>query len=127
MKIQLTSIHVDDPVKAFKFYTQTLGFEKKMYMPEAQLAIVVSPEDRKGAALLLEPSDNPIAKKYKEGLYEQGIPVMVFSVANLETEYHRLKEAGVEFKKEPAKTDWGYEAIFDDTCGNVVQLIQEQV
>lgn len=124
MKIQLTSVHVDDPIKAFEFYTEILGFEEQTYMPDANVAIVVSPEDPEGTALLLEPSDNPIAKKYKEGLYREGIPAIVFSVTNIEAEYNRLKEAGVEFEKEPTQTEWGYEAIFGDTCGNYIQLIQ---
>lgn len=124
MKIQLTSIHVDDPIKAFKFYTEILDFKEQMYMPDAYLAIVVSPEDPEGTALLLEPSDNPIAKDYKEGLYEEGLPAIVFGVEDIKKEYKRLKGKGVVFKKEPTKTDWGYEAIFDDTCGNYIQLVQ---
>lgn len=124
MKIQLTSVHVNDPIEAFKFYTEILGFEKQMYMPEAYVAIVVSPEDSEGTALLLEPSDNPIAKKYKEGLYEQGIPAITFGVENLHAEYERLKQLGVTFKKEPTQTDWGYEAVFDDTSGNFIHLAQ---
>ena len=124
MKIQLTSIHVEDPIKAFEFYTEILGFVEQTYMPEAQVAIVVSPEDSKGTALLLEPTDNSITKKYKERLYEQDIPALVLSVADIETEYHHLKEAGVDFKKQPTKTEWGHEAIFDDTCGNYIQLVE---
>lgn len=124
MKIQLTSVHVDNPIKAFEFYTEILGFKEQMYMPDAHVAIVVSPEDPEGTALLLEPSDNPIAKDYKEGLYEQGIPAIVFGVEDLQKEFERLRKAGVEFKKEPIRTDWGYEAILDDTCGNYIQLAQ---
>ncbi|MCW9705664.1 VOC family protein [Fodinibius salsisoli] len=124
MKIQLTSVHVDDPIKAFEFYTQVLGFKEHMYMPDAYVAIVVSPEEPEGTALLLEPSDNPIAQKYKEGLYREGIPAIVFSVPDIKKEYERLKEQGVKFKKEPTQTDWGWEAVFDDTCGNYIQLAQ---
>lgn len=124
MKIAMTSIHVDDPQEAFKFYTEKLGFKEQMYMPEADLAIVVSKEDPEGTTLLLEPSGNPIAKKYKEGLYEEDIPVIVFGTDDIQNEYEKLKEKGVEFSKEPTKTDWGYEAVFDDTCGNLIQLAQ---
>jgi len=124
MKISMTSIHVDDPYDAFTFYTETLGFKEQMFVPEADLAIVVSPEDPDGTALLLEPSNNPIAKNYKAGLYEEGLPAIVFGVKDIQKEYERLKEAGVVFKKAPAKTDWGYEAVFDDTCGNFIQLVQ---
>lgn len=125
MKIPLTSIHVDDPVKAFEFYTQKLGFVEKMYMPEAQVAIIAAAEYPDGTQLLLEPSDNPIAKKYMEGLYEQDIPAITFGVEDLQQEYEKLLDYGVEFVKEPTKTDWGYEAVFDDTCGNYIQLVQQ--
>lgn len=125
MKISLTSVHVEDPIKAFEFYTQKLGFVEKIYMPEAQVAIIVSPEDSEGTALLLEPSDNPIAKNYMEGLYEQNLPAIVLGVKDIKQEYKKLKEKGVEFTKEPTQTDWGYEAIFDDTCGNLIQLAQQ--
>ncbi|MDR8393901.1 VOC family protein [Aliifodinibius sp. S!AR15-10] len=124
MKISLTSIHVDDPIEAFKFYTEILGFKEQVFMPEASLAIVVSPEEPEGTGLLLEPSDNPVAQQYKEGLYEQGLPAIVFGVEDIEAEYERLKNAGVAFTKEPTKTDWGYEAIFDDSCGNYIQMAQ---
>jgi len=77
-------------------------------MPEAQLAIVVSPEEPDGTALLLEPSDNPIAKAYKEGLYKAGIPVIVFGVKDIQKEYERLKSLGVVFKKRANKNRMGY-------------------
>ena len=81
MKIGLTSVFVHDPIAAFKFYTEVLGFVKRMYMPEAWIAIVVSPEEPDGTGLLLEPNHNAIAKTYQKGLYKAGIPVIVFSVA----------------------------------------------
>lgn len=125
MKIGMVSIHVDDPLKAFKFYTEVLGFVEKLYMPEAYVAIVASPEQPDGTQLLLEPSDNPIAKAYMEGLYQSGIPAIVFSAPDdIHAEYERLKEKGVVFKKAPTQTEWGVEAIFDDTCGNYIQLYQ---
>jgi predicted enzyme related to lactoylglutathione lyase len=124
MKIAMTGVHVNSPVEAFKFYTEVLGFIEKMYMPEAQLAIVVSPEEFEGTALLLEPNDNPIAKAYQEGLYKAGIPVIVFGVEDIQKEYERLKSLGVIFKKEPAKTEWGTLAMFEDTCGNLIQIHQ---
>lgn len=124
MKISLTNVHVDDPIKAFKFYTEVLGFAERLYMPDANLAIVHSPEDANGTGLLLEPSDHPIARAYKEGLYEEGYPAIVLGVEDIQKEYDRLKKAGVAFTKEPTKTDWGFEAVFDDTCGNLIQLAQ---
>ncbi len=124
MKIKLTSVFVNDPVAAFKFYTEVLGFVKKMYMPEANLAIVVSPEEPEGTALLLEPNDNPIAKTYQEALYKAGLPPIVFGVEDIQKEYERLKKLGVVFRKEPTKTEWGIETLFEDTCGNLIQLHQ---
>ncbi len=126
MRISLTSIHVDNPGKAFKFYTEVLGFKERMYVPVANLAIVAAPNALPGVGLLLEPSDNQIAQNYMEGLRRKGHPAIVLSVEDIQKEYERLKEAGVVFKKEPAKTDWGFEAIFDDTCGNWIQLAQMQ-
>ncbi|MFC2164550.1 VOC family protein [Acidobacteriota bacterium] len=126
MKIKLVSVFVNSPVDAFKFYTEVLGFKEKMYIPEAYLAIVVSPEDPDGTQLLLEPNDHPIAKTYQKGIYKEGLPVIVLSVEDIQKEYHRLKKLGVVFKKEPIKQEWGIEAVFDDTCGNYIQLVQTE-
>ena len=124
MKIALTSVLVDDPIKAFKFYTEVLGFVERMYIPEAYLAIVVSPEDRDGTGLLLEPNNNPISKPFQQGVYEMGLPIIVFSVADIQQEYERLLARGVVFREPPTKTDWGIQAVFDDTCGNFIQIVQ---
>ena len=124
MKIALTSVYVNDPIAAFGFYTEILGFVEQLYMPEANLAIVVSPEEPSGTALLLEPNDNPIAKTYQTALYEAELPVIIFSVDNIQSEYQRLKATGVVFRKEPTKTDVGVETVLEDTCGNLVQLYQ---
>jgi predicted enzyme related to lactoylglutathione lyase len=124
MRIGLTNVFVDDPAKAFKFYTDVLGFTERMFIPEAQLAIVASPEDPAGTGLLLEPNGNPIASTYQQALYQQGLPAIVLSVDDIQGEYERLKARGVQFTGEPAKTDWGTQAVFDDTCGNYIQLHQ---
>jgi predicted enzyme related to lactoylglutathione lyase len=124
MKISLTSVFVDDPVKAFKFYTEVLGFVERMYMPEAWLAIVASPEEPDGTGLLLEPNNNPIGKTYQQAIYEQGLPAIVFGVEDVQKEYERLKGLGVAFSQEPTKMDWGTQAVFDDTCGNYIQIHQ---
>jgi predicted enzyme related to lactoylglutathione lyase len=125
MKISLVSVIVNDPIKAFKFYTETLGFVEKMYMPEMQLAIVVSPEDPNGTALLLEPNANPISQTFQEAVYALGLPPIIFGVADVQKEYERLKKLGVEFRQEPTKTEWGIQAIFEDTCGNLIQISQQ--
>lgn len=124
MKINLTSVFVNNPIEAFSVYTEKLGFIKRMYMPEAWLAIVASPEEPEGTGLMLEPNTNPIARTYQEGLYQSGIPAMVFSVPDLQAEYERLKGLGIVFKQEPTKVDWGIQSVFDDTCGNFIMLIQ---
>ncbi len=93
-------------------------------MPEANLAIVVSPEQPEGTGLLLEPNDNPIEKTYQDAIYKSGLPVIVFSVDDIQREYERLIQLGVMFKKEPTKTDWGTDTVFEDTCGNLMQLHQ---
>ncbi len=124
MKIKMTSVHVEDPADAFKFYTETLGFVEVMFVPEANLAIVASPEEPQGTMLLLEPSDNPIVKPYRDGLLAQGLAAMTFSVDDIASEHDRLTKLGVVFKQNPTKTDFGTEAVFDDTCGNFIQLIE---
>ena len=124
MRIALTSVSVVDPIAAFKFYTEKLGFKEKTYIPEAQIAMVVSPEDPDGTTLLLEPRGAYGSDKYFEGIYEAGLPVIVFAVDDVRKEYEILKDRGVIFTKEPTKTDWGTEAIFDDTCGHYIQIYQ---
>ena len=124
MKITMASVIVTDPVKAHAFYTETLGFISRMFVPEARMAIVVSPEDPDGTGLLLEPNDNPLSKAFQEGVYAQGIPVIVFGVPDVRQEYERLRGLGVTFKGEPTTAEWGTGAVFDDTCGNFIQLHQ---
>ena len=126
MKIGMTSVFVNSPADAFKFYTETLGFAEVMYLPEMNLAIVASPLDINGTALLLEPNDNPIAKTYQEELYKAGIPVIVFSTENIRDEYERLKKLGVVFKMDPTETEWGIQAVFDDNSGNWITLHQNK-
>jgi predicted enzyme related to lactoylglutathione lyase len=124
MKIALTSVIVNSPLEAFTFYTEVLGFVKKLYIPEAQVAIVVSPEEPDGTAILLEPNGNPISKTFQEAVYQAGLPLIVFGTADIHKEYERLKQLGVVFRSAPTKTDWGIEAVFEDTCGNLIQLAQ---
>lgn len=124
MKIALVSVFFPDTVKAFKFYTEVLGFVEKMYMPEAQLAIVVSPEDKGGTALLLEPNSNLNTKEYFAGIYKAGLPVIVFGTSDIQNDYKRLKAKGVVFRGEPTKTEYGTQVLFEDTFGNLIQLHQ---
>jgi predicted enzyme related to lactoylglutathione lyase len=124
MKIAMTSVPVIDPIAAFMFYTEKLGFKEKLYMPEMKLAVVVSPEDADGTALLLEPRGNLNSDVYFEGIYNTGLPVIVFGTDDIDAEFERLKDAGVVFRQPPTKTEWGMQAIFDDTCGNFIQIHQ---
>jgi predicted enzyme related to lactoylglutathione lyase len=125
MKIKLVSVSVEDPIKAFKFYTEVLGFVKIMYVPEAMLAIVASPEEPDGTAILLEPSSSPFLKSYQKGVLKAGLPIIVFGVEDIQKEFERLKKLGVVFTSEPAKTEWGTQVLFEDTCGNLIQLHQD--
>ena len=127
MKIAMVSVFVKDPAKAFKYYTEVLGFEKYMYSPENYIAIVKSPLDSNGVTLLLEPTEPggiEIAKVYKQKLYELGIPVISFSSNDIQKTVDELKMKGVFFKKDLVKTDFGYEAVFDDDNGNYIQLFE---
>ena len=124
MKITLVSLPVNDPMEAHKFYTEVLGFLSRTHVPEANLVIVASPEDPDGTGLLLEPNDHPVARQYQQGIYNAGMPIMVFGVDDIQGEYERLTRLGVEFRQEPTRTDYGTLALLDDTCGNLIQLHQ---
>ena len=126
MKIKLNSVIVNDQDKALKFYTEVLGFVKKSDIPvgEYKWLTVVSPEDPDGAELLLEPNANPAAQIYQEKLYEQGIPLTSFAVDDIQSEYDRLIDLGVEFKMVPTDIGTATVTVFDDTCGNLIQLYQ---
>lgn len=128
MKIILTNVFVNDQDRALKFYTEMLGFVKKndVTAGEYRWLTVVSPEDQNGTELLLEPNDNPVAQAYQKGIFEQGIPATSFGVEDIRAEYEKLKERGVKFTMEPTKV---YQevtiAVFDDTCGNLIQIMQK--
>lgn len=127
MKIIVTSIFVEDQEKALKFYTETLGFIKKHDVPtgEYRWLTLVSPEGQEGTELLLEPNQHPAAKEYQKKLFEEGIPVTMFGVDDIQNEYERLQNLGVKFIMEPTKMGDMTIAIFDDTCGNLIQIIQQ--
>jgi catechol 2,3-dioxygenase-like lactoylglutathione lyase family enzyme len=124
MKIALASVPVTDPNAALKVYTEKLGFTVKQHVPEMQLAVVVSPEDPDGTALLLEPRGNLGSKAFYEGIYNAGMPVIVFGTDDIRRDVERLQQRGVVFRSGPAKTEWGTLALFEDGCGNLIQLHQ---
>jgi catechol 2,3-dioxygenase-like lactoylglutathione lyase family enzyme len=126
MKIVVTSVFVENQDKALKFYTEKLGFLKKQDFPvgEFKWLAVVSSEDRNATELLLEPNDNPVAKEYQKGLVAQGIPATSFGVADIEDEHKRLKGLGVKFTMKPTQMGHVKVAVFDDTCGNLIQIAE---
>ena len=126
MKIKLTSVMVDDQIKALKFYTEALGFavSKDIPMGEARWLTVVSPEGPDDIELLLEPMGFPPAKTYQKALFEAGIPATAFAVENIQSDYERMKKLGVVFRSEPTKMGPVTVAVFEDTCGNLIQMVQ---
>ena len=128
MKITLTSVSIDDYDKALNFYTEVLGFVKKRDIPlgdGARWITVVSPEEPNGTELLLEPNaEYPAMKALKESLVKDGIPFAAFFVNDVQQEYDRMKELGVEFTMEPTNMGTTTAAVLDDTCGNLIQIYQ---
>jgi catechol 2,3-dioxygenase-like lactoylglutathione lyase family enzyme len=122
----MCSIHVKDPAAAHTFYTETLGFETLMAMPEHNLFIIKDPgANDSSVGLLLEPSDNPIGADYMNAVHDAGMPAIVFGVPDVRAEYSRLVAAGVTFTGEPSENPYGITAVFEDGCGNLVQLHQD--
>ena len=126
MKIKITSVFVNNQEKALKFYTEILGFVKKkdISVGEYRWLTVVSPEEQNGTELLLEPNANPAAKQYQEAILKQGIPATQFFVDDIQKEYERLKELGVGFTMQPTKVTGSTIAAFNDTSGNLIQIVQ---
>jgi catechol 2,3-dioxygenase-like lactoylglutathione lyase family enzyme len=124
MRINLTSVYVDDQDKALAFYTDVLGFVKKTEIPmgEFRWLTVVSPEDADGTELVLEPDQHPAAGPFKQALREDGIPFTSFAVDDVDAEYARLRERGVTFTQEPLQMQGVTTAVLDDTCGNLIQI-----
>jgi catechol 2,3-dioxygenase-like lactoylglutathione lyase family enzyme len=126
MKIKLTSVMVDDQDKALKFYTEKLGFIKKRDVPlgEHKWLTVVSKEEQDGVELLLEPMGFAPAKDFQKALFEAGIPLTAFHVDDIQKEYDRLLKAGVVFSIGPTRMGPTIIAVFEDTCGNNIQIVQ---
>lgn len=126
MRLKMCSIHVTDPAAAHTFYTEMLGFDTLMAMPEYNLFIIKDPGAPEGAVgLLLEPSENPIGANYMNAVYDAGLPAITFGVPDVWAEYARLLAAGVPFRGEPTEDPSGTSAVFDDGCGNYIQLHQD--
>lgn len=129
MRVKIISVPVQDQEKALKFYTEKLGFVKKIDVPLGggnRWLTVVSKEEPDGPEVLLEPSPNHLeeAKSYQKALFEKGIPYTQFNVANAQQEYERLVKLGVEFSVKPTEMGTVNIAVFNDTCGNNIQIVE---
>jgi predicted enzyme related to lactoylglutathione lyase len=129
MKVKVISVPVLDQEKALKFYTDKLGFMKKVDIPlseDSRWLTVVSKEEQDGPEILLEPSPKHFepAKTYQKALYEAGIPYTQFNVDNAREEYERLVSIGVSFSVKPTEMGTVIIAVFDDTCGNNIQIVE---
>nr|WP_294793668.1 VOC family protein [uncultured Mucilaginibacter sp.] len=126
MRITVTSILVADQAKALKFYTEVLGFKMKRDIPlgDDRWLTVVSNEQQDGVELLLEPMKFAPAKIYQQALFDAGIPATVFSVDDINNEYERLTALGVHFDMPPTQMGTVLLAVFNDTCGNKIQIAQ---
>jgi catechol 2,3-dioxygenase-like lactoylglutathione lyase family enzyme len=126
MKIVVTSVLVDNQSKALRFYIDMLGFEPKLDVPmgDHRWLTLVSPGDPDGVQLLLEPDEHPAAKPFKAALMEDGIPYTSFAVDDVGREYERLTGLGVVFTQPPVTMGPVTTAVFNDTCGNLIQIAQ---
>lgn len=126
MKITVTSVLVDDQAKALAFYRDLLGFEPKHDIPMGghRWLTLTAPGAPDGVELLLEPDSHPAAKPFKQALVEDGIPYTSFGVDDVKAEYTRLVQEGVRFTQPPAAMGPVITAVLDDTCGNLIQLVQ---
>ncbi|HEY8721049.1 VOC family protein [Pengzhenrongella sp.] len=127
MRINLTSVFVDDQDKALAFYTGALGFVKKREIPlgEHRWLTVVSPAEPDGVELVLEPSDHPAVGPFREALVADGIPFTSFAVDDVRGEVDRLKALGVVFTQQALAMGPVTTAVFDDTCGNLIQIASQ--
>ena len=128
MRIYATSVFVDDQREALRFYTETLGFQKKQDVPLGEHAwlTVVSAEEPHGVELLLEPSCHPAVPPFRSALVEDGIPWTSFAVTDIHAEHDRLTACGVRFLQPPVDYGPVITAVFDDTCGNLIQIAQHK-
>lgn len=123
MRIKVTSVFVDDQAAALAFYTDVLGFVKKTDVAESLWLTVVSPEQPEDVELLLEPSTHPAVAPYRNALMADGIPAAQFTVDDVQVEYERLSRLGGTFTQEPTQLGPITTAVFDDTCGNLINIV----
>ena len=126
MRINLSSVLVEDQEKALRFYTEVLGFVKMADIPmgEYRWLTVTSPDGAEGVELVLEPMDFPPARTFQKALFDAGIPFTAFLTNDIQGEFERLKERGVVFRGEPVNMGLITAVLFEDTCGNLINLVQ---
>ena len=126
MKINLTTVHVDDQEKALRFYTEVLGFVKKADFSQGPFRwlTVASPEDPDGTQLQLALNDNPAARAYQQAMFQQGQPAAMFFTDDVQADYERMKAGGAEFTMPPTEVTGSKIAKLNDTCGNLIQVTQ---
>jgi len=126
MKINLTSVYVDDQDKALRFYTEVLGFAKKADFSNGPFRwlTVASSEEPNGTELQLALNNNPAAKAYQQAIFQQGQPATMFYTDDVKGDYERIKARGAEFTMPPTDVPFSTIAMLKDTCGNIIQLTQ---
>src|ERR1700704_1304396 len=126
MKIKLTSMYVDDQDKALRFYTEVLGFAKKADFSQGPFRwlTVASPEAPDGTELQLALNNNPAAKAYQQAMFQQGQPAAMFYTDDVQADYERMKARGAEFTMPPTDVTGSKIAMLNDTCGNLIQVVQ---
>ncbi|NBD07906.1 MULTISPECIES: VOC family protein [Corallococcus] len=126
MRIHVTSVMVDEQAKALKFYTEVLGFVMKVDVPvgEYRWLTVVAPDATEGTQLLLEPMGFAPARVYQKALFDAGIPAASFGVEDCQAEYERMLKLGVVFRGKPTAMGPITAVVFEDTCGNLIQMAQ---
>jgi len=126
MKIRLNSVMVNDQARALEFYTGVLGFAKKNDIPVGAFRwlTVVSPDEPDGCELVLEPNANPAGRQFQQAIHAQGVAATAFLVDDIQSEFRRLTGLGVEFRTPPTQMGPTTIAVFDDTCGNLIQIYQ---
>jgi predicted enzyme related to lactoylglutathione lyase len=126
MKIKVTSVYVDDQDKALRFYTEVLGFAKKTDFSQGSFRwlTVASPEEPEGTELQLALNNNPAAKAYQQAMFQQGQPAAMFYTDDVKGDYERTKARGAQFTTPPTDVTASIIAMLNDTCGNLIQLVQ---
>lgn len=126
MKVSLVSVPVKDPIMAHGIYTSKLGFISKELNVDSQIAMVVSAQDPEGTTILLEPCLGSFAENYQQSAFEANLPIIVFSVENVDAELKRLETEGIRLRPELDKPEWGLKNLFEDGCGNLIMIEETQ-